>query len=287
MSIETRTITQVKISSLYTHPSQEDIFCETSESALEELAEDISRNGLQIPIEILKDGTIICGHRRVQAMLENEEKKIPAIIREDLGDDANDAAVIERLVNDNLQRRNLDDLEVARCYKAMKESGLSFEGEGDLRDIIAERIGCGKSGRTLERQLRLLELPRDLQDMISRGELNKSQGAKILELPKQEQERLVTSLRSDEPVKEVLTDYGIIRESDEETPEDVAVKMLRLLKQLVAMLQNDITKIDRVQVRGDSAIELIRQGAILFPEWHARKKKLRKASIDAIIPPAC
>lgn len=280
MSIETRTITQVKISSLYTHPLQEDIFCETSESALEELADDIKKNGLQIPIEILKDGTIICGHRRVQAMLENGETKIPAIIRDDLGDDANDPVVINRLVNDNLQRRNLDDLELARCCKVMKESGLLPDSKGDIRDFIAALIGCGLSGRSLDRLVRLLDLPREIQDMITRGELNKSQGAKILALPEQEREALIASLLADEPVEDVLIQYGIIRESSEQTPEDVAKNLLGFLKQHVCMLHENIASLNQVQVRGGTASEVIYQTIEFLTEWHAHKTELHQMSVD-------
>src|SRR5947209_18833345 len=80
-----------------------------------------------------------------------------------------DLAVEQRLIEDNLARRNLDRLDQVRCYRRLVEMATTTPDEmrrshqlGRVRDVVGARLGI--SGRTLDRYLRLLDTPREVQD---------------------------------------------------------------------------------------------------------------------------
>jgi ParB family chromosome partitioning protein len=200
----------VPLVSLKTHPRQFEFFSETSESELAELAEDLTRRGQQEPIHICPDGTIVRGHRRVKAAEKLGWVAINAVVRQDLGD-ASCPETISDLINDNVMRRQLDELELARCYRELKQQYTAHDEDqyDDRRDRLAARLNCGKSGRSLDRLQRLLELPRDIQDMVSKKHLNKYQAEKILRLPESKRNSLFVDLRFGERVPEVLRRYGV------------------------------------------------------------------------------
>jgi hypothetical protein len=102
-------------SSLSPHPHQPELFADMLEHELPSLADSIRERGLDHPIEVLPDGTIVCGHQRWRACRILGWSSAPVIVRHDHAA-AGDVAVEERLITDNLDRRQLDRLDVARCY---------------------------------------------------------------------------------------------------------------------------------------------------------------------------
>lgn len=72
------------VEQLKDHPRQAELFTDLTEAQLEELAENIDKNGLDHPIEILPDGVIICGHQRRRAVARLGWETVPVIVRHDL-----------------------------------------------------------------------------------------------------------------------------------------------------------------------------------------------------------
>jgi len=201
-----------KVRDLKVNPHQADLFDEMPDGQLDELAADIKVNGQRDPIEIIPDGTIIDGHQRRRAAEKLGWEEVDVIVREDLAD-AGDAAVEEHMISVNLNRRQMDILAVARLYRRLKEiergwghNGFSHAGRVDLRDRLAQRLG-GKSGRTLDRYVKLLDTPREVQQAFSRQQLTMQQALKVLRLGREDQAAIAKAIRAGRPAKNVIDSY--------------------------------------------------------------------------------
>ena len=278
-------VQSIDVAWLKSHPRQDDFFADTSEVELQELAADMELRGQQEPIHCCSDGTIIRGHRRVQAAELLGWETIRAVIRNDLGD-ADDNEVVDELIIDNLMRRQLDDLSLARCYRQLKQSYAPDDSDetGDVRDRLAARLNSGKSGRSLDRLERLLGLPRDIQDMISRGDLNKSHGEKLLKLPEKKRAKLLKSLRAGEPVVMVLRRHGVINPATTKTPNQLGQELLNFLNHNVEQLNQNMEDLDRLQVRGAGALRVLNLSVEFLAAWRDRKESLFEQSVDDILP---
>jgi len=128
--------------------------------ALQELAGSIRTFGLIQPITVRrKDDSkyqIISGERRYRACIIAGMDMIPAYIR-----DANDQGMLEMAIVENIQRENLDPIEVAMSYqRLMEECRLTQEQ-------MADRVG--KKRASVANQLRLLRLPAKVQHDLKVG----------------------------------------------------------------------------------------------------------------------
>ena len=131
--------------------------------ALEELAESIRTFGLIQPITVRKKAEgkyqIISGERRFRACRLAGMDMIPAYIR-----DANDQGMLEMAIVENIQRENLDPIEVAMSYQRLiEECSLTQEQ-------MAEREG--KKRASVTNYLRLLKLPAKVQHGLKVGLLS-------------------------------------------------------------------------------------------------------------------
>ena len=127
--------------------------------ALKELADSIRTFGLIQPVTVRKKGAkyqIISGERRYRACIMAGMDMIPAYIR-----DANDQGMLEMAIVENIQRENLDPIEVAMSYqRLMEECRLTQEQ-------MADRVG--KKRTSVANQLRLLKLPAKVQHDLKVG----------------------------------------------------------------------------------------------------------------------
>ena len=127
--------------------------------ALEELALSIRTLGLIQPITVRRKGDkyqIISGERRYRASLLAGMDMIPAYIR-----DASEQGMLEMAIVENIQRENLDPIEVAMSYqRLMEECRLTQEQ-------MADRVG--KKRASVANQLRLLKLPAKVQHDLKVG----------------------------------------------------------------------------------------------------------------------
>ena len=269
---------------LHQHPRQTDFFMAASPIEIQELASDLVQRGQQEPIHVCPDGTTLRGHRRVMAARLLGWKTIKAIVRQDLVEPCSSAAIAE-LINDNVIRQHLDDLALARCYRELKKSHVRSVDEnesGDVRDRLAARLQTGKSGRSLDRLERLLQLPRDVQDMISSNVLNKHQGEKILRLAKPKQDALFADLRRKERVPDVLRRYGVIAPVTRKSVTDLGEELLRFICSNLKTMSRDIRALDRLQIRGRDIVDQLDEAARFLTAWSARKRSLKQKAVKSM-----
>lgn len=151
-------IAEIQINQIIANPFQPRI--EFDEDALNELAESIKVHGIIQPITVRKVGyekyEIISGERRTRASILAQRSHIPAYIRL-----ADDQQMLEMALIENIQRENLNAIEVALSYqRLLEECGLKQEELG-------ERVGKKRS--TVNNYLRLLKLPDEIQLAIKEG----------------------------------------------------------------------------------------------------------------------
>jgi ParB family transcriptional regulator, chromosome partitioning protein len=148
-------ISGILIAHIETNPFQPRV--EFDETALKELAESIRQQGIIQPITVRKMGSeryqIISGERRFRASKLAGLESIPAYIRV-----ANDQSMLEMALVENIQRENLNALEVAISYQRLLEECHISQEE------LAHKVG--KDRTTVTNYLRLLKLPPQIQFAI-------------------------------------------------------------------------------------------------------------------------
>ena len=143
---------EIEISKIYPNPNQPRT--EFDDEALEELATSIRANGIISPITLRKisddNYQIIAGERRYRASKMVGLEKIPAYIR-----DVDDGQVMEMALIENIQREDLNAIEIALSYNSLVAT-LNL-----TQEALAERVG--KKRATITNYLRLLKLPAEIQ----------------------------------------------------------------------------------------------------------------------------
>ena len=133
------------------------------EQTLKELAESIKLHDIIQPVTVSKLPSgkyrLITGERRWRAAKMAGLNDIPAYVRQ-----ANDAQLLELALLENLQREDLNAIEISLSYKRMMEE-LSY-----TQEQVAERMGKDRS--TVANFIRLLKLPPDIQLAVRNGELS-------------------------------------------------------------------------------------------------------------------
>ena len=154
-------ITRIAIDQIETNPKQPRK--DFDPTALEELAQSIRLHDIIQPVTVsrLPSGKyrLISGERRWRASKMAGLTDIPAYVRQ-----ANDAQLLELALLENLQREDLNAMEVALSYKRMMEE-LDY-----TQEQVAERMGKDRS--TIANFIRLLKLPPDIQLAVRNGELS-------------------------------------------------------------------------------------------------------------------
>lgn len=133
------------------------------EKALQELAESIKLHDIIQPVTVSKLANgkyrLISGERRLRASKMAGIKDIPAYVRQ-----ANDVELLELALLENLQREDLNAMEVSLSYKRMMEE-LDY-----TQEQVAERMGKDRS--TVANFIRLLKLPPNIQLAVRNGDLS-------------------------------------------------------------------------------------------------------------------
>jgi ParB family chromosome partitioning protein len=131
---------------------------------LDELAASIREHGIIQPIIVRQDPQhpddyqIVAGERRWRAAQLASLHEVPVLIRE-----LNDTEVIQVAIIENIQRANLNAIEEAQGYRQL------MDRFGHTQEKLAE--GLGKSRSHIANQLRLLNLPDDVQALLREGKL--------------------------------------------------------------------------------------------------------------------
>jgi ParB family chromosome partitioning protein len=149
-----------------------------------ELAASIARNGLLQPIMVRKtaDGwQLVAGERRWRACMSLEKKRtIPALVRA-----VSDMRMLELALIENVQRRDLNPVEQGLAYKEMADQ-LNLTHEE-----VASRVG--KSRAAVTNFIRILNLPVEIQDHVSRGTITMGHARSLLALKTSSEQKALLS----------------------------------------------------------------------------------------------
>ena len=173
------------------------------ESSLMELVQSIKELGIIQPVTVRKIGydkfQLISGERRFRASHIAGLTEIPAFIRI-----ANDQAMLEMALVENIQRKNLDAIEIAISYqRLMTECNLT-------QDALSERVG--KKRATISNYLRLLNLPPEIQLGIRESKITMGHARGLLAFDSEE--KMINAFRK------ILTEDWSVRQVEQIAKED-------------------------------------------------------------------
>ena len=230
-------VTEIEISSIFANPNQpRKVFDPT---ALQELADSISKHGVIMPIIVNKSGDrymIIAGERRFRASKLAGLDKVPVIVKT-----YNERQIKEISLIENLQREDLNPIEAATAMRSlMNDYGLTQE---DLADRI------GKSRPAIANTLRLLSLSPEVIKMVADGKLSAGHAKSLVSVPHEDQIKIAeTAVKDGLSVREVekrVKDYF-------DPPEVKAKKKIKMelsaeLKELIGQMQRTFgTKVNAI-----------------------------------------
>lgn len=165
------TINEIQIDQIQANPNQPRR--EFDEESLQELAHSIREIGIVQPITLrqIADNKfqIVAGERRWRASQIAGLKAIPAYIRT-----IDDETVMEMALVENIQREDLNAIEIALAYEHL------MENSGMTQEKVAERVG--KSRTAVANYLRLLKLPAQVQMALQKKEIDMGHARALLSL---------------------------------------------------------------------------------------------------------
>jgi len=169
---------------------------------LAELAESVRQNGLVQPLVVRKSGsgyTLVAGERRYRAARIAGLEKAPAVIM----DDIDDIRMLELALVENIQRQDLNPLELAEAYRRL------IEQCGLTQLQLAQRVG--RSRAAVANHLRLLSLPESIKRLIAEGRLTEGHARALLALDNES--------RMLEMAERIVSTSMSVREAEQAAPE--------------------------------------------------------------------
>lgn len=142
------------------------------EAKIDELAASVRNNGIIQPLLVRHSGDgyeLIAGERRLRAALKAGLREVPVVVRQ-----ANDNELLQLALIENLQREDLNPIEEASAYHRLREM---FDWS---QEEIADKVG--KSRPAVANSMRLLFLPKEVQQELARGKLPVGQARALLGL---------------------------------------------------------------------------------------------------------
>ncbi|WP_029422174.1 ParB/RepB/Spo0J family partition protein [Alicyclobacillus macrosporangiidus] len=166
---EDDTVSSVDIRDLRPNPYQPRR--DFNEEKLEELAQSVREHGIIQPLIVRRSAVrgydIVAGERRFRAAQMVGLTTVPVVVR-----DLSDVELMEIAVIENLQREDLNPIEIAEAYQnLMERAGLT-------QDELARRVGQSRSH--VANMLRLLQLPDEVRQMVSKGKLTMGHARALL-----------------------------------------------------------------------------------------------------------
>ena len=165
------------------HPNPNQPRQDFDAAALGELVESVQRNGILQPVIVRADAEgyqLIAGERRWRAAMQAGLATVPALLRS-----ATDNETLELALIENIQRQNLNPIEQARAYKDL------IERFGLTQEEASARLGKNRS--SIANMLRLLDLPQDIQDAVSRGTISMGHAHALLGLADRTEQRTLAA----------------------------------------------------------------------------------------------
>ena len=203
---------------------------------LEELASSIKIHGVLQPIVVVRKNSkflIVAGERRYRASKLAGLERVPAVVRE-----LSDQNRLELSLIENIQRDNLNVLEMAEAYSKLREQFNLTAKE------IGERVG-GRSESAVLNTLRLLKLPQIVKDYIVSGELKEGQARPLLKIDEETIKKILPKIIeenwSSRKIEQFLVNYKKhIEESKKVEPKKVNNPFEKTVKHISKKLSADV-----------------------------------------------
>ena len=233
---------------------------------ISELANSIEQLGIIQPITVRKIGfksyQIISGERRFRAVSYLKIKSIPAYIRI-----ANDQQSLEMALVENIQRENLDPIEIALCYQRLIDEVMLTQDEMSVR--------VGKKRSTISNYLRLLKLDPIIQTGIRDGFISMGHGRTLVSVEEKEKQLKY--------YKKILSDSLSVRQTEKLISSNES--SLKKIKKVIStdFYKNDIEKItQKLKMGVKVSLKTKNKGSVLisFNNIEEYNKIIKKLSSD-------
>ncbi len=222
------------------------------ESALKELSQSILEQGIIQPLTVRKLGydkyQLISGERRFRAAKIAGLQAVPCYVRV-----ANDEQMLEWALIENIQRENLNSIEIAFSYsRLIEECNLT-------QDELSKRVG--KSRSTVTNFMRLLKLPAEVQAALRDGSLSMAHARAIINIDDEAKQLVLT--------RKIVAEELSVREVEKLVRQmnNVIVKPAKTGK--IALPLKYVAIKDSIQERLNRKVELTRsqrgKGTIVIP----------------------
>jgi ParB family transcriptional regulator, chromosome partitioning protein len=217
---------------------------------LSELSQSIRANGIIQPLIVRKIGEqfhLIAGERRWRAAKLAGLTEVPVVVQE-----LSDSRVLEVALIENIQREDLNPIEVAIAFeKLADELGLSHEE-------IGQRTGKDRS--TITNMLRLLRLPGDIQIMLAEKRLSMGHAKAILALPEEELQREVAEKAASQgmsvrQVEQLVQRMTQTREAKKPNEPEIDPNVKAAIRELENALGTKVRIIERAPGKGRIEID--------------------------------
>jgi len=230
----------IPVEKLKANPGQPRKYFDNEE--LTELADSIKQQGIIQPLIAEDNGdgkyTIIAGERRARAARLAGLNEVPVILRKY----SDEKRIVVSLI-ENIQRSNLNPIEEALAYKQLMQI------ESLPQDEVAARVG--KNRATVANTIRLLKLPIEMQESITKGELSPGHARAILSVPNAQGQKAL--------FREILKKGLSVRETEKkanslgnQTKKPKKITGKGRAPELNAMEEKFITRMGtKVQINGD------------------------------------
>jgi ParB family chromosome partitioning protein len=226
---------------------------EFEDVALNELAESIKVHGIIQPITVRKMGydtyQIISGERRTRASIIAGLTKIPAYVRV-----ANDQEMLEMALIENIQREELNPIEISLSYKRLiDECSLK-------QDELGERVG--KNRTTVNNYLRLLKLPDSVQLALKEKQISMGHARAIINVedPQKQEWMLEQMLASELSVRDV---ESLVREENTSASKKAEKPVVQKKSEALVEFQKNLS--DRFDTKISIKADDKGRGAIKIP----------------------
>jgi ParB family chromosome partitioning protein len=206
------------------------------EETLNELATSIKEIGIIQPVTVrLKDDgryQLISGERRLRASKIAGLQKLPAYVRK-----ANDENLLEMALVENIQREDLDAIEIAISYQRLiDECSLTQE-------LLSQRVG--KKRATVTNYMRLLKLPADIQIGIKEKKLTMGHARALVNIEKPQDQikifnRIIEQDLSVRKVEELVREINVPKEEKQEVNNSITKDYEYLKRDLSNFFQTNI-----------------------------------------------
>ncbi|MDB5014551.1 MAG: chromosome partitioning protein ParB [Daejeonella sp.] len=244
------TISHVKISQVEVNPFQPRT--EFNQDALRDLSDSIKLQGLIQPITVRKlnhnSYQLISGERRLRASKLAGLTEIPAYIRT-----ANDQQMLEMALIENIQRENLNAIEVALSFQRMIEECSLKQEE------LGERVSKNRS--TVTNYLRLLKLPPQIQASIRDNEISMGHAKALISVEDIDKQlyihnEILNNHLSVRKVEELVREiqHGGLKKKGAATPPVISFQYQKIQDDLASKFGTKVKL--KVQDKGTGAIEI-------------------------------